>query len=330
MPFPPPRPARAGLIAGMAVGVLALMLVVFGTVALGHNQRTVRGAPMAAPSVTTVPVTTTATTTTTTETTTTEDTTEDTTEAEPSQEPTGPQPVLALGDNPLFGQSAGLAKVPCRLSRWRSNPQAAAAMFQTEVKCLDDAWEPLLRAVGLPFAGPDLVVPASGTGSSPCTAASTEQFAAYYCEDNNTIYMPYQTLEVDRFGAHPGVYIGLLAHEYGHHIQYLAGVRGAYDEATDEAGGFTSGKGQELSRRLELQAQCFGGMFLNYSHAAGGDVDDNIVAEANSTSNRGDHGPGADHSHGTDEHAGGWWMTGFQKGDVQGCNTWLASSADVA
>jgi uncharacterized protein len=273
-------------------------------------------------------LTTTEFTTTTTETPTT--TSDYSTEADTSEAPVGPQAVPALGDNPLFAQSAGLAKVPCHLSRWRSTPQAAAAMFQTEVKCLDDAWAPLLTSLGLPFSSPELVVPASGTGNSPCTTAGTEQFAAYYCESNNTIYMPYQTLEVGRFGAHPGVYIGLLAHEYGHHIQNLVGVREAYDKATDEAGGFGSSKGQELSRRLELQAQCFGGMFINYSHAAGGDVDYNIVNEANSTSNRGDHGPGADHSHGTDDHASGWWMAGYNKGDVQGCNTWSATSTDVA
>ncbi|MPZ86294.1 MAG: metallopeptidase [Actinophytocola sp.] len=263
-------------------------------------------------------------------TTTTDDPTDDpTTEDTPTETtPAGPQPVYTLGDNPLFAGDNGTPAVTCDLARWGTDPQGAAAFFTSAIPCLDAAWGPVLQRAGLPFATSAIEFPEGTEWSSPCGAVSGGRAAAFYCAENSTLYMPYAGLQTEQYGAHPGVYLALLAHEYGHHVQALSGVMGAYADARYNAG-VDSEAGLELSRRLELQAQCFSGMFLAATYSRGS-VDDNILNEARTTQDRGDHQAGVPRDHGSDAHTSGWWEQGAQKNRTFQCNTWLSPPADVA
>jgi hypothetical protein len=78
---------------------------------------------------------------------------------------------------------------------------------------------------------------------------------------------------------------------------------------------------------LELQAQCFSGMFLAAT-ANRGSVDANIVQEARTSEYRGD-GRGEPRDHGTPQHNTGWWDQGFTKNNTRQCNTWLAPADTV-
>jgi predicted metalloprotease len=282
------------------------------------------------PSHTTTTRRTTTTTTTTTRTTTTTTTTGTTTtrSTPTSTTPAGPQPVYKLGENPLFSGDVGAAAITCTLNRWRSDVQSAASFFQSAIPCLEAAWVPVLRNAGLPYFSPGLVVPADGTIDTPCTGSEGRSFAAFYCPKNHTIYMPFGSLQVNQYGAHPGVYLAVLAHEFGHHVQSVTGVLDAYWDARYDAGADTD-SGLDLARRSELQAQCFSGMFLAASYPRGS-VDGNILQEARTTQNRGDHSAGEPRDHGTDQHAVSWWEQGAQKNRTFQCNTWLANASDVA
>lgn len=264
------------------------------------------------------------TTTTTTETTqTTEDTPTETT-------PAGPQPVYALEDNPLFAGDVGTPGVTCNLARWETSPAGAAAFFQSAIPCLDAAWQPVLEYQGLPFFTPNIAFPEGTEWESACGAVSggNGAVAAFYCSYDNTIYMPFAGLQTEMYGARPGVYLAVLAHEYGHHVQALSGVMETYWDHRYNAGADTE-PGLELSRRFELQAQCFSGMFLAATYGRGS-VDDNILTEARTSQDRGDHNPGMPRDHGSDEHAIAWWEQGAQQNRTFQCNTWLSPPEDVA
>src|SRR5690606_40087255 len=83
--------------------------------------------------------------------------------------------------------------------------------------------------------------------------------AAYYCEAE--LFLPFAGLQLDQYQDNPGVYLALIAHEYGHHVQELAGIMDAAWRQIYQAGEGTP-RAQEVSRRKELQAQCFSGLFL--------------------------------------------------------------------
>lgn len=232
-----------------------------------------------------------------------------------------------LKTNPLFTTSPNtlsLANRNCSLSRWGSSSQAKIQFFTSALRCLNAVWKPVLQQAELPFSPPDLKVPTNGKGSSPCSSTG-ESFAAYYCPVNETMYMPLQTLQIDQYGAHPGVYLAVLAHEYGHHVQYLSGIMKASTRQSSSQGGRGSAGALAVSRRLELEAQCFSGVFVG---SARGDVDENITREAYNSQDRGDHN-GGPRTHGTDAHEIGWWRLGYKTDRVAQCNTWAASAADT-
>ncbi|WP_233620427.1 neutral zinc metallopeptidase [Amycolatopsis sp. WAC 01416] len=250
-------------------------------------------------------------------------------ETSASRAPSGPQPHYKLADNPLWLDSqVGLPNQPCNLSRWANNPDAAAAFFESARPCLDSVWQQVMKYTKLPFRVPTVKYPSGKNWSSPCGDASNGSVAAFYCSQNETLYMPYEGLQVPQYGNRPGVYLALYAHEYAHHIQALSGISKAYWDARYEAG-TDSAAGLEMSRRNELSAQCLSGTFLGSTVGRGGSVDQAMYRDAWQTQDRGDHN-GGPRDHGSDAHAVSWWQHGAQKNRLFQCNTWAAKPADVS
>ncbi|MFJ9783415.1 neutral zinc metallopeptidase [Amycolatopsis sp. NPDC101161] len=267
-----------------------------------------------------------------TEETTTSRTTEGTT-TRTSEQPSGPRSVAATGNNPLFASpDYGLQNVPCSLSRWATDQNSATRFFQSGIACLDAMWSRMLGGADLPFRSPNLSVPRSlSESSTPCgSGGTTTGVTPFYCPTNDTIYMPMDRIEIDVWGNHPGPYLSILAHEYGHHVQNLAGISEAYGNQRYDAGA-DSAVGLELSRRMELEAQCFSGMFLGSASVSGGSVDKNIYNEAWNAQDRGDdYARNGKRDHGSAKHNIAWWQHGATKNRNQQCNTWLSDSADVS
>ena len=168
------------------------------------------------------------------------------------------------------------------------------------------------------------------TGCGPATA----DVGPFYCPADKNVYIDlsfYQEL-TQRFGAEGGTFAHayVLAHEYGHHVQDLLG-RSAGGSAT----GATSG-----SVRLELQADCYAGVWANHAQqttAASGKAlvrnlgQSDIDAALDTASRIGDDyiqskigGQQVDQSeftHGSSAQREKWLTTGLQTGDPAQCNT---------
>ncbi|MEV6910362.1 neutral zinc metallopeptidase [Amycolatopsis sp. NPDC051071] len=249
-------------------------------------------------------------------------------ETSASQAPSGPQAQHKLADNPLWlGSGVGLPNQACALSRWANNANASSAFFESARPCLDNVWQQVMSYSKLPFRAPTVKYPSGKNWSSPCGDAG-KGWAAFYCSQNETLYMPYEGLQVDQYGNKPGVYLAVFAHEYGHHIQALSGVMEAYWDARYDAG-VDSATGLEMSRRNELSAQCLSGTFLGSTVGRGGSVDQAMYRDAWGSQDRGDHN-GGPRDHGSDAHAISWWQHGAQKNRMAQCNTWAANSSDVS
>ena len=237
-----------------------------------------------------------------------------------------PQKVARLADNPLYG-AGRLPEVDCALPRLAPDPPAQLAFHRAAVTCLDRAWLPVLAAAGLPTGTPEVQVPTEAY-TTPCGDKSPTE-NANYCE--GVIYMPPRYFaEVE--GAEPSrvsVYLGVLAHEYGHHVQELAGVMDAAWAQRYELGVESPG-GLEVSRRNELGASCFGGMFLAGSAGRGSisrELADQIVRDQGRRGDLPDSGPP---DHGTPRNNGAWYAEGFHRNDAAACNTWVAAPASVS
>lgn len=189
----------------------------------------------------------------------------------------------------------------------------------------EDVWAAKLRAGELPrysrapaaYAKPTLAVFAGsvGTGCGQATSA----VGPFYCSADGRLYIDpgfYQVME-QRLRA-PGDFAQayVIAHEVGHHVQHLIGAMDV------RVPGETK---NQTSVRLELQADCFAGV---WGHTARGSlaIDDQDLKEAvNAAHAIGDDTLGnrdaTRHTHGTSEQRMRWFRRGFDTGDARQCDT---------
>lgn len=195
---------------------------------------------------------------------------------------------------------------------------------------LDDAQNTWRRILGNRYQDARLVLFRDGVQSACGQAgASTGPF---YCPGDNKLYIDLSFYdELDRrFGA-PGDFAQayVLAHEVGHHVQTLLGISGRMRQAQQA----NPGQANALSVRLELQADCFAGIWGHSTQQRGildkGDVDEGLAAAAAVGDDRmqkqarGYVQPES-FTHGSSAQRTEWFRRGFDSGDVQACDTFAA------
>ncbi len=233
-------------------------------------------------------------------------------------------PVIALVDNPLNAVRTGAPEIRCPLPEFDATAEGQQAYLEQVMPCLNDAWQPVLEAANLPFRPADVEVVTSEV-QTPCGPRSPTQ-TALYCA--GTIYMTATYYrDIEGHGDTAGVYFGQLAHEYGHHVQELAGIMDASWQQR-QAVGMQTREGFETARRFELQATCYGGMFL--SSVTGGSVEVSTLEEAlRDSGRRGDFADGRPPDHGKPDVNAAWVQTGFDDNSTSHCDTWSVDSARV-
>lgn len=245
--------------------------------------------------------------------------------AAPSQTP---HPVYRLADNPVELDNRSLAQSTCVLPSYPSDNSGRATFYAAAKDCLDRAWQPLLAAAQLPFA-PATVVLFGSTVGTPC-GQGVQAEGAFYCDGSSTIYVsPEKFSTTERISdSQTGVFLSIMAHEYGHHVQDLSGIFAEAGNQRVQVGPDTPA-GLEISRRIELQANCFAGMFFAAVQGRGS-VPAKVVRQASADiAHRGDtkRGPA---DHGSFAHSALWFERGRQANNTSACNTWAAPAAEVS
>lgn len=185
----------------------------------------------------------------------------------------------------------------------------------------EKAWNQILpQQAGEQYREPKLVL-FDGQVSSACGYASAA-VGPFYCPGDQRLYLDFSFFRELRsqFNA-PGDFAQayVIAHEVGHHVQNLLGTM-------DRA----QGRGNEASVRLELQADCYAGVWANYAQEKGilevGDIDEAMRAaaavgdDAIQQRQQGYVRPES-FTHGTSEQRKEWFMRGFQSGNMRQCDT---------
>jgi predicted metalloprotease len=231
-----------------------------------------------------------------------------------------PRQVVALATNPLLTYPAALAPTTCDLPKFGRAADQLRAYLEAELTCLDTAWKPVVTALDMPFQATKLTMDDS---AGSCKSRDDGTPVAFYCGADNELHMPLQTV-LDGTDGVPAVILGVLAHEYGHHVQDMSGILLAESRREASAGRDTPA-GLELSRRLELQANCFAGMFLA-SVAGRGSITRSMAGDGAAAFADG----GGEKDHGTAQNQGRWAEVGYQQNKTAACNTWSAAQGDVS
>jgi len=195
---------------------------------------------------------------------------------------------------------------------------------------LDDTektWTNILAQGNEQYVPPKLVLFRNSTESGCGFAQSA--MGPFYCPVDQKVYIDlgfYDELRT-RFGASGDfAQAYVLAHEVGHHIQHLAGT----DAKVRQAQGSSPGDANELSVRLELQADCYAGVWANGTQQKGmleaGDVEEAMNAASAVGDDRIQQQSGQRvnvdaFTHGSAAQRAEWFGKGFQSGDIRSCNT---------
>jgi predicted metalloprotease len=241
-----------------------------------------------------------------------------------------PGPVEALADHPLLSDTtAGLRNFACDWLPWGTSTEAVTRFLARATLCMDQSWRQALIDKKIALPSPNLSVPETAAmATGPCIDGIESKWAAFYCSANNTIYMPMDTIQIQQYGNDVTIYLAVLAHEYGHHIQAVSGIS-AQAHKEMRAAGMNSAEGLELSRRFELQAQCFAGMFLGATQHTGAIPADAGWRAIQDSYLRGDR-PGEPRDHGSNQHYGSWAEHGYTTNRLSECNTWKAAPDAVS
>jgi predicted metalloprotease len=194
----------------------------------------------------------------------------------------------------------------------------------------NDTWEAIFRQSDLDYVEPTLVLFRSSTQSA-CGGA-TSAVGPHYCPLDEVIYIDETFFDdlVSRFGASGGdvaeAYV--IAHEVGHHVQNRLGIMDEMRQAQQGAG--SQEEVNELSVRLELQADCFAGVWANSLRDLGvflpGEISEAVdAAEAVGDDRIQERVQGQINpetwTHGSSEQRVQWFTTGYETGDPSQCNT---------
>lgn len=202
----------------------------------------------------------------------------------------------------------------------------------------EDTWNPIFRSQGRNYTEPKLVL-FSGGVQSACGYAQSAM-GPFYCPSDQKVYIDlsfYQSLK-DQYGA-PGDFAQayVIAHEVGHHVQNLDGKLSQIQRLQGQTDETTANK---LSVLLELQADCYAGLWAYHANRARGVVEPGDIDEAlNAASKIGDdtlqkqaqgYVVPDSFTHGSAAQRKQAFMTGYQSGDVASCAICTSDSSCLA
>jgi predicted metalloprotease len=197
----------------------------------------------------------------------------------------------------------------------------------------EDVWGELFAGSGRQYEQPKLVL-FSGAVESACGFAQAAM-GPFYCPADRKLYLDMSFFnDLARRHDAPGDFAQayVVAHEVGHHVQTLLGISEQVHAARQRAG---EAEGNALQVRMELQADCFAGVWAHHAHKARqvlepGDTEEALAAAA---------GVGDDRlqrqargyvvpesfTHGSSEQRMRWFSRGMQRGDPGQCDTFKAA-----
>jgi len=237
-----------------------------------------------------------------------------------------PSVVLQMAEGPPTQQEAPASRPPA------NDPQAvfvSKVLGETE-----DVWTAIFQnELNRQYVEPKLVL---FRGATP-TACGTGQSAMgpFYCPGDSKVYIDLSFFDElqSRFKA-PGDFAQayVIAHEVGHHVQHLLGISDQVDQLRRR----NPAQANALSVRVELQADCFAGLWAQRADAArnileGGDVEEALAAATAIGDDRlqkqtqGYVVPDA-FTHGTSAQRVRWFKRGLESGSLKQCDTFGASS----
>lgn len=243
--------------------------------------------------------------------------------------------VYLLGGDPtgLVIEGASRMMVPGQVALSPEEERVQADFTAAVLGNTEDIWGQIFQARGSSYQAPVLTL-FSGAVDSQCGYAQAAM-GPFYCPLDRKVYLDLSFFrDMERKLNAPGDFARayVIAHEVGHHVQNLEGTAERVHRQRQRVGGRTA---NALSVKMELQADCYAGVWAHHAQAQFGVVEDGDIQEAlNAATQIGDDRlqqqsqgyvvPDA-FTHGSSAQRYQWFQTGFQSGKMEACDTFNAS-----
>ena len=193
----------------------------------------------------------------------------------------------------------------------------------------DQVWSAIFQKNGRTYQPPRLVL-YSGSTSGGCGQADSA-VGPFYCPSDRKVYLDtdfFAQMQRQLGGGGDFANSYVIAHEIGHHVQSLLGISDQVDRAQRSAR--SDAEANKYSVGLELQADCFAGVWANQSNSQTNLTQQDIQSAINTATAIGDDAlqkqsrgyvvPDS-FTHGTSKQRVGWFTTGLKSGDPGKCDT---------
>ena len=247
-----------------------------------------------------------------------------------------------MGGNPLSVLSdadlGSMVSTQTENNREFTAEEEALAKFSSQVLAgTEDVWTKIFQQYGRTYRAPKMVL-YTGSVKTACGGA-TSQVGPFYCSGDETVYIDLsfftemkQTLGADGDFA----YAYVIAHEVGHHVQHLLGT---LDQAHSQMSRASETLSNQISVRLELQADFYAGVLANNDNKMFGSLEAGDLEEAiNCASKIGDdylqkkargYAVPESFNHGTSQQRQNWLTKGLRTGDINQGDTFSPNYNDL-
>ncbi|HJV26091.1 MAG TPA: neutral zinc metallopeptidase [Aromatoleum sp.] len=233
--------------------------------------------------------------------------------------------------------TASVAPPPAHTQRAEPRPPAEdkLAHFASQVLAdTEDTWGEIFRAGGGQYQDPRLVL-YTGATRSGCGVGQAAM-GPFYCPADRKVYLDLSFFnELERRFRAPGDFAQayVIAHEVGHHVQNLLGISEKVQRARER---MSERQANQLSVRVELQADCFAGVWANHADRARhvleqGDVEEALAAataigdDQLQRQTQGRVMPDS-FTHGSSAQRVRWFRTGLEQGNLKACDTFKVAN----
>ncbi len=234
------------------------------------------------------------------------------------------QKVLSL----FVGTDAQLTQQQSAPPATRAQNDDAAQFVRTILAETEDTWGAVFAQSGQRYQAPKLVLYEDQVNSA-CGIGSAAS-GPFYCPGDYQIYIDLSFLnDLKQMGASGDfAFAYVIAHEVGHHIQNITGIAKNVRQQQARA---SKAQSNALSVKMELQADCFAGIWINHTEKRSailevGDIEEGIkAAEAvgdDTIMRRAGRAPRRENfTHGSSEERIKWFQQGVKTGSIQACQT---------
>lgn len=216
--------------------------------------------------------------------------------------------------------------------------EEATTVFARQIlKGTEDVWAKIFAQNGLQYTPPRMVL-FSGATSSKCGNASSST-GPFYCSADQTVYIDlsfFKEMENQLNAGGDFAYAYVIAHEVGHHVQYLLGTLNKVQQQQQR---MNQKESNQLNVRLELQADFYAGVWAYHDNKDFSSLEDGDIEEGlNAASQIGDdrlqmqsqgYTVPDSFNHGTSAQRARWLKKGLQTGDIKLGDTFSMSYSQL-